>query len=195
MKGRYKDSERLYASKAKTPFQKYARANAGEVVTLHVSKELSAQARNIAKFVGPGEGLRSVPVKYLPDRFKKMRTISTGELRRDCTTLYHRLDPTRPSYTITCYYRNVASGPFLHPWEDRSLSHREAARLMSFPDDYRFEGTNLTRQIGNAVPVLMAKAVGEAMRESLRAAIVPEPKSKRSTPSMKRRKAALAAAA
>ena len=89
-----------------------------------------------------------------------MRRISTGEFRRDCTTLYHRLDPAKPAYTITCQYRNVASGPFLHPWEDRSLSHREAARLMSFPDAYVLSGPGLQRQIGNAVPPLMAKAVG-----------------------------------
>jgi site-specific DNA-cytosine methylase len=94
--------------------------------------------------------------------------VSTGALRRDCTTLYYRLDPKRPSYTITCYFRNVASGPFLHPFEDRSLSYREAARLMSFPDRYKFEGTNFTRQIGNAVPVLMAKAIGQEIVKSLR---------------------------
>ena len=97
-----------------------------------------------------------------------MRTISSGALRRDCTTLYYRLDPKRPSYTITCYFRNVASGPFLHPYEDRSLSFREAARLMSFPDRYKFRGNNFTRQIGNAVPVLMAKAVGQEILKSLR---------------------------
>jgi DNA (cytosine-5)-methyltransferase 1 len=149
-----------YATETKSKFQKYVRASGGNGVTLHNSKALSEQAGLLASFIGQGQGLRAVPVKYLPDRFKKMRRIRNGQLRRDCTTLYHRLDPKRPAYTITCYYRNVASGPFLHPWEDRSLSHREAARLMSFPDHYEFRGTGIPRQIGNAVPPLMAAAVG-----------------------------------
>ena len=65
--------------------------------------------------------------------------------------MYYRLSRRRTAYTITCYFRNVASGPFLHPLEDRSLSYREAAPLMSFPDHYQFVGTSLPRQIGNAV--------------------------------------------
>jgi DNA (cytosine-5)-methyltransferase 1 len=146
------------------------RSGAGKKLTMHISAPLSAQAQRLADHIGEGEGLRAVPVKSLPERFQKMRTIANGELRRDCTTLYHRLDPKRPSYTITCYFRNVASGPFLHPHEDRSLSYREAARLMSFPDRYKFEGTNFTRQIGNAVPVLMAKAIGHELLKSLRGA-------------------------
>jgi DNA (cytosine-5)-methyltransferase 1 len=160
MNGELKRVEWDYSSSPQTPFQEYARRQSGTSVTLHQANRLSEQAAPMARFIGQGEGLRSVPHQYLPDRFKKMRRISNGELRRDCTTLYHRLDPNKPSYTITCYYRNVASGPFMHPWEDRSLSHREAARLMSFPDHYQFMGASHPRQIGNAVPPLMAAAVG-----------------------------------
>jgi DNA (cytosine-5)-methyltransferase 1 len=96
-----------------------------------------------------------------------MRTISNGELRKDCTTLYHRLSPNRPAYTITCNFRNIASGPFLHPIENRSLSNREAARFMSFPDAYEFRGASIPRQIGNAVPPLLAKAVGHQLLKLL----------------------------
>lgn len=157
-----------YASAPRTDFQRYARSGTREkLVTLHQANGLSEQARRIASFVKQGEGLRSVPVRHLPERFRKMRTISTGELRRDCTTLYHRLSPERPAYTITTYFRNVASGPFLHPYEDRSLSVREAARLMSFPDRYQFVGTGIPRQIGNAVPPLLAKALGEHLLQLL----------------------------
>lgn len=149
-----------YMAPPRTKFQRYLRAGSAKL-TLHEARPLSAQAAAIARHVGEGQGLRAVPVEALPERFKKMRTISTGELRRDCTTLYHRISRSRPSYTITCYFRNVASGPFLHPTEDRSLSIREAARLMTFPDRYEFVGTSIPRQIGNAVPPLLAKAVGE----------------------------------
>lgn len=167
LRGEFRREEWDYASLPSGEYQLYCRRAAPEKVTLHRSSALSSQAARLAKYIGVGEGLRAVPTHALPDRFKKMRRISTGELRRDCTTLYHRLDPDKPSYTITCYYRNVASGPFLHPYEDRSLSHREAARLMSYPDRYQFGGANFTRQIGNSVPPLMAKAIGESILASL----------------------------
>lgn len=150
-----------YAHPPHTLFQQYARHNVtSDFVSLHQANGLSAQAQRIVRFVKQGQGLRAVPVEELPERFRRMRTISDGSLRRDCTTLYHRLNPERPAYTITCYYRNVASGPFLHPYEDRSLSHREAARIMSFPDSFQFRGNGIPRQIGNAVPPLLARAVG-----------------------------------
>lgn len=166
----WKNNTRRYACAPQNEYQRYLRSAKDTKLTLHISAPLSAQAQRLANFIRQGQGLRAVPEKYLPARFRKMRTISTGALRRDCTTLYHRLDPDRPSYTITCYYRNVASGPFLNPFEDRSLSHREAARLMSFPDRYQFVGGHITRQIGNAVPVLMAKAIGAEIMKALRAA-------------------------
>lgn len=159
---------REYAGSPSNAYQRYARSQAHpRMVSLQTGRPLSAQAQRIANHVKQGEGLRAVPADNLPDRFKRMRRISNGSLRQDCTTLYHRLHPDRPSYTITCYYRNVASGPFLHPWEDRALSHREAARLMSFPDSYVFKGSQIARQIGNAVPVLMARAIGLSILESL----------------------------
>lgn len=164
----YTNQNRSYACAAQNPYQVYCRKDAPTEVTLHVGRPLSHQAQSLAAHISQGQGLRAVPIEALPARFKKMRTISNGQLRRDCTTLYYRLDPSRPSYTITCNYKNVASGPFLHPWEDRAISHREAARFMSFPDHYQFVGASFARQIGNAVPPLLAKAIGESMLASLR---------------------------
>lgn len=179
MNGEFQQELWRYASRPTSAFQRYARAGvSSKFVSLHQANGLSEQARRIASFVGQGEGLRSVPVQHLPERFRKMRTTSSGELRRDCTTLYHRLDPSRPAYTITTYFRNVASGPFLHPYEDRSLSTREAARLMSFPDSYEFEGVAVPRQIGNAVPPLLGRAVGAHILR-LAQAVSPEATSNR----------------
>ncbi|MEM7664170.1 MAG: DNA cytosine methyltransferase [Pseudomonadota bacterium] len=163
----FKREERPYACGPQNPYQVYCRTGAPKDVTLHVGRPLSAQAQSLANYIGQGEGLRAVPVEALPTRFQKMRTIANGELRRDCTTLYHRLHPTKPSYTITCNYKNVASGPFLHPWEDRSISHREAARFMSFPDHYQFVGASFPQQIGNAVPPLLGRAIGEVIVKTL----------------------------
>jgi len=154
-----------YASSPKSDFQRYARnGRRSKFITLHRANGMSDSAREVVRLVGEGQGLRSIPPELLPVRFKRMRRISTGALRKDCTTLYHRLSRSAPSYTITCYFRNVASGPFVHPLEDRSLSYREAARLMSFQDTYEFCGSTLTKQIGNAVPPLLAKAMGQHIR-------------------------------
>ena len=149
-----------YIARPGNDYQRYVRKGSG-LLTMHEARALSPQAQEIARHVVEGQGLRSVPLEALPERFKKMRRISNGELRKDCTTLYYRLSRQRPAYTITCYFRNIASGPFLHPTEDRSLSFREAARLMSFRDSYYFSGSSLARQIGNAVPPLLAAAVGK----------------------------------
>lgn len=163
----YRNQARAYACAPQNSYQVYCRTGAPTKVTMHVGRPLSKQAQSLAHFIDQGQGLRSVPPDALPDRFKKMRTISNGALRKDCTTLYYRLDPTRPAYTITCNYKNVASGPFLHPLEDRAISHREAARFMSFPDHYQFVGANFPRQIGNAVPPLLARAIGQELFASL----------------------------
>ncbi|MGS1012299.1 DNA cytosine methyltransferase [Rhodanobacter sp. UC4450_H17] len=163
----YENQARAYVCRPKNPYQAYCRTGAPKKITTHVGRPLSKQAQALARHISQGHGLRSAPVKVLPERFKKMRTISTGALRKDCTTLYFRLDPARPAYTITCNYRNVASGPFLHPFEDRAISHREAARFMSFPDRYQFMGASFPRQIGNAVPPLLARAIGDEILKSL----------------------------
>lgn len=168
MEREYKRDAWDYARAPQNPYQVYCRTGAPSQVSLHIGRPLSKQAQALAEHIAQGQGLRAAPVEVLPARFKKMRTISTGALRKDCTTLYYRLDPSRPSYTITCNYKNVASGPFLHPWEDRAISHREAARFMSFPDHYQFMGASFPRQIGNAVPPLLGRAIGEEMIKSLK---------------------------
>lgn len=72
-----------------------------------------------------------------------------------------RLDPEQPSLTVTGFIFNK----FVHPSEDRFITAREAARLQGFPDWYMFTGplTSVQRQIGNAVPVQMARAIGSAI--------------------------------
>lgn len=68
-----------------------------------------------------------------------------------------RLDPSRPSLTVTGYVFNK----FVHPFENRYITVREAARLQGFPDSLRLQGTltSTQLQVGNAVPVQLARAV------------------------------------
>lgn len=155
-----------YDRPAESGYQKAMRRDSSGLWN-HISRPLSAHAHSIVSKIPPGKGLRSLAPDDLPERFKRMRRISTGELRSDCTTLYHRLSPDTPSYTITCYFTNVSAGAFTHPVENRAISPREAARLQSFPDRFRFVGASIPRQIGNAVPPLLAQAVGGAVLRHL----------------------------
>ncbi|WP_244071802.1 DNA cytosine methyltransferase, partial [Bradyrhizobium sp. Ce-3] len=57
-------------------------------------------------------------------------------------------------------------GRYLHPEQHRPITHREAARFQSFPDDFRFTGSKIeiAKQIGNAVPPLLAARVADVVR-------------------------------
>ena len=75
---------------------------------------------------------------------------------------YRRLSWDKPSPTVTTSPHQKATD-MCHPEELRPLSVRECARIQTFPDDWVFYGSTASkyRQIGNAVPVLLAKAIGE----------------------------------
>jgi DNA (cytosine-5)-methyltransferase 1 len=81
---------------------------------------------------------------------------------RNATSSYGRIDPDVPAPTMTTRCTTAACGRFIHPTEHRGLSLREAALLQSFPIDYVFEGNygEVERQIGNAVPPRLARALG-----------------------------------
>jgi DNA (cytosine-5)-methyltransferase 1 len=85
------------------------------------------------------------------------------------TTYYGRLKNSLPSYTINTYFNRPGNGTFIHPEQDRLISMREAARLQSFSDHFRFLGSKSSRykQIGNAVPPLLARAVAALLRPGL----------------------------
>jgi DNA (cytosine-5)-methyltransferase 1 len=78
------------------------------------------------------------------------------------TDVYGRLAWDRPAAGLTTRCISYSNGRFGHPTQDRAISVREAARLQTFPRRYRFVGNleSKARQVGNAVPPLMAKAIG-----------------------------------
>lgn len=80
-------------------------------------------------------------------------------------TTWGRLRWNDVSPTIDTRFDTPSNGTNSHPELDRAITPREAARLQSFPDSYVFYGTktNIGKQIGNAVPPLLAKAVGESI--------------------------------
>ncbi len=81
-----------------------------------------------------------------------------------------RLRWERPSVTLRTEFFRPEKGRFLHPEEDRPLTHYEAALLQGFPDEYMWCGSkaSIARQIGNAVPVPLAAAVAEHLARHYR---------------------------
>ena len=85
--------------------------------------------------------------------------------RSGCHTgIYHRLVAEEPSKVIGNFRKNM----LIHPYENRGLSIREAARLQSFPDSFVFKGSIgfQQQQVGNAVPPLLAKAIFRSILEA-----------------------------
>lgn len=83
--------------------------------------------------------------------------------------VYGRASWDQPSGTLTARFDSFTRGRFAHPDEHRSLTLREGARIQTFPDDFVFTGSReeVARQIGNAVPPLLALAIGRAMIATL----------------------------
>ncbi len=135
------------------------RRRTGEI-TGHAPFPIAADHLELIKHVPQGGTWRDIPRHLLPDRYRGMR-------RTDSTNLLGRLDPDLPSYTVTTQFNNVTTGCFTHPYYDRALTPREAARLQTFPDRYEFSGsgTSICRQIGNAVPPLLAHVLAAAIAE------------------------------
>lgn len=97
---------------------------------------------------------------------ERYRSLQPGT--RDKIDRTDKIDLNKPSRTVLVG-GNAGGKRFIHPVEPRQLTTREAARLQSFPDWYEFQGTPTQqyRQVGNAVPVLMAMEIGKAIKNAL----------------------------
>ena len=81
---------------------------------------------------------------------------------------YFKLEEGKICKTITSHMKYDCN-MYIHPWQARGLSPREAARIQTFPDDYVLTGPQNSwyAQVGNAVPVKLAKAIGDAIMKFL----------------------------
>ena len=127
----------------------------------HVSGSLSELDAKMVRAIPVGGNWRNLPENIESARVRQIRqSAARGEGSR--STYYGRLRWDRPSYTVSTYFNRPGNGCFIHPLADRLITIREAARLQSFPDAYRFYGKGRARylQVGNAVPPLLAYQLG-----------------------------------
>jgi DNA (cytosine-5)-methyltransferase 1 len=96
------------------------------------------------------------------------RTLSPETWRGLRAEKWRRLDPKKPSHTILAQMHRDMS-EWVHPWYERWITVREAARLQSFHDGFVFKSSEwqMLKQVGNAVPPLMARALAEVASAAL----------------------------
>lgn len=159
--------------------------NGDNIVELSYSKNLS-QSSDFAKLMRKNstkslQNFVSRNKAYVLERYRHIREGENWKAipdelmqnyadKNNCHSgIYKRLNSKLPSVVISNYRKNM----LIHPFENRGLSVREAARLQSFPDNFIFKGTlsHIQQQIGNAVPPLLAEVIFRAIKDQHELAI------------------------
>ena len=152
------NSERKYRKLPECEFQKFAR---GEQETLHNNVTRWHRDKDIEVFNNMKPGERWCD---LSDHDRK----KIGYSDKSFNDKWKRLSNDKPSWTVVSHLAKDGY-MYIHPTQDRTISVREAARLQSFPDSFVFYGSRSAqfRQIGNAVPPLLAMAIAKHLKKIL----------------------------
>lgn len=140
------------------PKSAYARRLRGSCKVLHnhVATKHSKLALERLRMIPPNSGKEMLPKEHLT------KSIYSGT--------WTRMIRDEVSVTITTRFDTPSSGKFTHPYLDRAITVREAARIQSFPDNFIFTGNkgSQMRQVGNAVPPLLAQAIATVIKDNMK---------------------------
>ncbi len=125
------------------------------VVDGHAAPTLGKVNMQRLPYIPPGGSWRDIPHDLLPEGMKRAK-------RSDHTKRYGRMTWDGLSCTVLTKC-DIHWGAYIHPEQDRAITVREAARLQAFPDWFEFAGSRTEQyvQVGNAVPPLLGKAIGD----------------------------------
>lgn len=131
-------------------------------VANHKSDKLSPINLKRIRSITEGQGRDSLPEELQLECHKK----NNGHRHLDT---YGRMAWDQPAPTITARFDSFSRGRFGHPVLDRTITLREGARLQTFPDDFVFRGSKVevAKQIGNAVPPVLAERIAEQVKSCL----------------------------
>lgn len=145
----------IYSHGADNEFLRFVRLNEDPQVTEHTAPRNGAHLIRIMETLQDGQGKDDLPEEIRP--------------KSGYGNTYAKLWWKRPSTTITRNFACPSSSRCIHPRDSRAMSIREGARLQSFPDDYKFYGSDSMKrlEIGNAVPPLLSLAIAKQMINAL----------------------------
>ena len=147
--------EQEYKNSPESEYQKRLRG-AATVLHNHVATKHSPIALERLAMIPPNAGKEVLPEEHIT------KSIYSGT--------WTRMRKDEISVTITTRFDTPSSGKFTHPYLDRAITVREAARIQSFPDDFQFTGNkgSQMKQVGNAVPPLLAAAIASVIMNDIK---------------------------
>lgn len=142
--------EQNYQMPPETVYQQAMRKNS-KVLHNHIATKHSKLALERLAMIPPNGGREDLPIEH------HTKSIYSGT--------WTRMRKEEQSVTITTRFDTPSSGKFTHPFLNRAITVREAARIQSFPDDFVFYGSKSSqmKQVGNAVPPMLAKAIAQVI--------------------------------
>ncbi|WP_267414328.1 DNA cytosine methyltransferase [Bacillus sp. GC_Bacil_1] len=144
-----------YRKAAESFYQQVMRKKSTQLYN-HVATNHSKVALERLKLIPPNAGREVLPKEHLT------KSIYSGT--------WTRMRKDEVSVTVTTRFDTPSSGKFTHPFLNRAITVREAARIQSFPDDFRFFGTKTSqmKQVGNAVPPMLANSIAKTILNDMR---------------------------
>lgn len=146
---------KAYSTPSQNAFQALMRDQAGEALNEQEGPNHGPRLMSVLATVPPGGSIQDVPLELRPKGY--------------FLNTYARLWWDRPATTLTRNFGTPSSSRCIHPYADRGLTTREGARLQTFPDRFLFTGSRSQKnlQIGNAVPPLLGRVLGLAIKSFL----------------------------
>lgn len=147
--------EQEYKYPADSDYEKMLRKDSSKLFN-HIATKHSPLALERLALIPPNAGREVLPEEHLT------KSIYSGT--------WTRMKKDEISVTITTRFDTPSSGKFTHPFLNRAITVREAARIQSFPDAFHFVGNkgSQMKQVGNAVPPLLAAAIAEVIMNDIK---------------------------